>query len=155
MQGVIHVHQNLVAGFDDDDVVVAIRDVSNRASFGQLVLLPADCFGNIGKTEALNELFGPTEPGIRIEHSRRFVRQAAQGLWMKVIFVPVRDGDDVGGLDDLRINRLRKDVPLLTVSWPGKPGVRGNAHVTRVNQQTSVGYVFNSHEWGFATGKNS
>src|SRR5262249_35208982 len=62
-------------------------------------------------------------------------------------FVSVGDGDHLGGLDGLRVNRLWQDVPLLRVSGPGKPRVRRHAHLTSIDQQTSVGYVFNFHEF--------
>jgi hypothetical protein len=47
----------------------------------------------------------------------------------------------------LLVYRLRKDVPLLTVSRAGKPRVGRNADVARIKQQTGVRYVFDFHKF--------
>lgn len=110
------------------------------------MLSPTHCFPDVREAQALNEFPRSAKPGVGIVDLGRFVGQGAQRPGVKMILVAVRDGDDPGRINCGRVYRLRENIPLLAVCRSGKPGVGRDAHITRIDEQTGVGYVFNFHE---------
>src|SRR5207245_1860419 len=67
---------------------------------------------------------------------------------MKVVFMSVRDGNDVCRLDSLGVHWLRENVPLLAIGGPGKPWISRDANIAGIDQQTGMRYVFGYHGFG-------
>src|SRR5882672_11377161 len=144
MQRVIDIHQNLVFALDNDDAVQEVSEVCDDSVVIRAVRFARDRFGYFAEAQALEIFLRPAEPDVRVED--HFITPDLFQAWnVHVVFMSVRQGDDVYMIQRGCVHRLGKDMPLAAKSRAMEPRVGGDLQFSCINQQAGVAYIFYIH----------
>src|SRR5262245_11580444 len=144
MQRVIDIYQNLALALDNNDAVQRVGDIRDRRLAIYAIGFVMYRLGYIAEAQALEIFLRPAEPEVRIEDT--FVAPDLFQAWgVQVVFVSMRQSDDVYLLHRDSFHRLGKDIPLAAICRAVKPRVGRDLYLSGVNQQAGVTYIFYFH----------